>query len=519
MKGTGAVKGRPARAARPRKAESAAAPTLAQALRLPPLVAPLGMLLVAIAFAAFQVAHLSGYGYTAASWLGGWSAYDEGVYLVSARLLAGGHALFSDVFSSQPALFLPVLALFTRLPTALATAGHLYALVCGLLALCGVAWICWEAVGRWSALLAVALLAVSPGFVIATHAVEAEAPMIAFGSLAVGAAVRYARLADRRWLALAALLAAAATLSKLLAISLLAPLAAAIVLSALGERERPLWGRVLADGLLALACIAFPLVAAFALVAPSDQYDQVVRFHLEASRLLASTVSKNGDYWRTFLDWDLGLVAMMMAGVAAAGVARRPLVAIPAVWALATAASMARYAPLFVHHLTVVLPPFAALAGCAFALFDTPIRGYARGCALLLLLFSGALAYGLWLPGTLRHDRHLFVPAQDPAAAAQVAWLRANSSPGGLVVVDNQVLAVAADRVVPGPLCDTSIVRGESGYLPLSLLERASGPARVEAILLTRQLAAMPAYVAWVQAHFRQVYPPGVPGLAFVRPA
>ena len=522
MKGSGALKQRPARGGAARTGavgRSAVTPALVQALRVPPLVAPLGMALAALAFAAFQIAHLTGYGYTSAAWLGHWSDYDEGVYLVSARSLVNGHALFSDVFSSQPALFLPVLALFVRLPVDLATAGHLYTLVCGLLALLGVAWICWEAVGCWSALLAVALLAVSPGFVIATHAVEAEAPMMAFGSLAVAAAVRYARLADRRWLALAALLVAAATLSKLLAVSLLAPLAVAIVLCAASERERSFTRRALQDGALAGACLGLPILAAFALIAPADQYDQVVRFHLQASKILADTVSENGAYWRTFLGWDLGLAAMIISGLAAAAVARRPLVIIPAVWALATAAGMARYAPLFVHHLTVLLPPFAALAGCSFALFDTSRRGYVRGCALLLLLLSGALPYGLWLPATLRHTGHVFVRVHDPVAQAQIAWLRANSRSGDLVVVDNQVLAAAAGRVVPGPLCDTSIVRGTVGYLPLSLLERASDPAHVDAVLLTRQLAATPPYVAWLRRHFKQVYPPGVAGLAFVRSA
>jgi len=79
----------------------------------------------------------------------------------------------------------------------LADAGYQYPLICGLLALIGVIWLSWEVSGRWSALLACAVLAVSPGFVIASHAIEAEAPMLAFGTLAVAASARYARSGRR----------------------------------------------------------------------------------------------------------------------------------------------------------------------------------------------------------------------------------------------------------------------------------------------------------------------------------
>src|SRR5437762_1801790 len=41
--------------------------------------------------------------------------YDEGVYLLSARALAAGNALFSSVFSSQPPAFLETLAWTMRL--------------------------------------------------------------------------------------------------------------------------------------------------------------------------------------------------------------------------------------------------------------------------------------------------------------------------------------------------------------------------------------------------------------------
>jgi hypothetical protein len=77
---------------------------------------------------------------------------------------------------------------------------------------------------------------------------------------------------------------------------------------------------------------------------------------------------------------------------------------------------------------------------------------------------------------------------------------------------------VAADRLVPSALTDTSIVRYDAGYLSLPLLIQATHDPRVRAILLTRKLHDDPGYVAWLRANFQEVSPPpAVPGaLAFV---
>lgn len=526
------------------RAESQAAGTLAARLNGPAV--PAALAAIAVLVIAWQIAHVRGYTY---GWWQGfhWDDYDEGVYLVSARALLHGQPIFSQVFSSQPPLFLAGLAVFLGLAGGAAGAGHLFSLCCALLALAGVGWLCWEIAGRWSAVLGVAVLALSPGFEIAARAVEAEAPMLGLGSLSVAAATRYARLGDRRWLIAASLLLAAAVLSKLLASALVLPLAVAIVLAALapgataapGARtraqartsraraappaliDRNLLRRLGADAALAAGCVLGPIILAFALLSPSDQYDQVVRFHLRASSAFPVSKPPNLDQIGTFFGWDPGLLALAVVGLAAAALSRRPLALIPLAWLVATIGSLVRYHPLFIHHLTVILAPLAALAGLALAFDQSPGLGLMRRGTVVLLLGSALVVYGVWLPVSIDHTRHAFVPDRDPAKAAYVGWLTAHSGPDDLVIVDNQTYAVAADRLVPPALTDTSIVRATSGYLPVSSLLVAAADRRVRAVLLTRELRYDPRYApfrAWLRAHLVHVrVRPRDAALAFLR--
>jgi len=492
------------------------------------------MVLIGLSFGAWQLAHIHDYAYGAYFQ---WSNYDEGVYLSSARLLNAGHPIFSQVFSSQPLLFLEGLALAVQATGGSADGGHVYALVCGLFALSGVGWLSLEIGGRASGVLAMALLALSPGFVLAAHAVESEAPVLAFGSLAVAASARYARVGQRRWLAGASLLLAAAVLSKLLAVSLLWPIGVAMLArwwefygarSVRATTREParsdqyrgsgsLATVVMLDLCTVLGCFLAPLALVFGLISPAAQWDQVVRFHLKVSEAFPST-STNFSALEHYLMWDPALVAFSVVGLAAAAISRKRLALIPIAWLAAELGTLGTYHPLFVHHITVLVAPFAVLGGRA-ADFGGPQRfGALRRLVTGVLLIFGLVAYLLWLPEILGRDGSALTQSQDPVVARQVAWLDAHSSPSGYVVVDNQVLAVAADRAVPPALVDTSIVREESGYLPLSLLVQATVTWRAQAVLLTRALYDDAAYVQWLRKNYREVtLPAGYGGaLAFL---
>jgi hypothetical protein len=216
------------------------------------------------------------------------------------------------------------------------------------------------------------------------------------------------------------------------------------------------------------------------------------------------------------------MLALTVAGLATAAVLRLRLSLLQFSWLLATYLSVVQYYPLFIHHLTVLLPPTAAVAGGAFAVLDHPRAPRMRRLPAGLLLVASALAYLIWLPSTMDHAAHTFAADTDPVKAAQVAWLKGHSGPGEWVVTDNQVLAVAAGRLMPPALCDTSTVRDKAGYLPLSLLEQSTASPRVHAVLLTRVLEIRPEYQpyrTWLAQHFRQVPSPSPLGgaLTYIR--
>jgi hypothetical protein len=475
---------------------------------------PLALLAIVAVYFVFEARHL--HGFTYARWGGkSWSDYDEGVYIQSAWQLNAGHHIFSQVFSSQPLLFLEGLALTLRIQGP--DAGYQYPLICGLLALLGVVWLSWEVSGRWSALLACAVLAVSPGFVIASHAIEAEAPMLAFGTLAVAASARYARTGRRAWLVFASLLVAAATLSKLLAVALLLPVLVALVLKWWEIDKHQVNRRILGDVVASLACGLVPVLLAFTLVAPGDQWSQVISFHLKASRV-ATTAGGNGSIFGQFLGWDPGLVALAAGGIALAAFLRLRLALIPVSWLAADLATMVNYQPLFVHHLTVLLAPMAALAGLTLSF--VPIRGLgiARKSVITVVITCTALAYLIWLPDVLSHTRHVFIADSASTDIAPklkaAAWLDAHTAPQDTIVVDDQVIAVLAHRKVPSELTDTSTIRCVSGYLSASTLLDATRLYQVRTVLLTRALQARPecgSYVPWLIENYDVVkLPPGL---------
>ncbi len=318
--------------------------------------------------------------------------YDEGAYVLAAQSVIRGYALFSQVFSAQPAFFLPSLALALRFIHDPVVAAHLYEAACGALTLLAVFLMAARAYRPLAGPLAAALLAVSPGFLLYAHAVESEAPMLAFCTLAVAAAQWYYLRPRRGAAVLAGLLLMAGTEMKLLSVVVVVPL---VLLMGgglwYGQRSGRSIRALALDIILFLLALAVPALLVLLLFAPGAQWDQVIVFHLRSGRVpatvLPSSLGSNGDALKTFLGYDVGLLVVAGAGLvvvllwafssrgaararrtghAGAGAASAHKDWLPLVyllWALSTGLFLLRYHPLFQHQFLPLLPPLALLGG------------------------------------------------------------------------------------------------------------------------------------------------------------
>lgn len=453
--------------------------------------------------------------------------YDEGAYVLSAQLLLHGYALFSQVFSAQPAFFLPSLALAVRAVSDPVVAAHMYEAACGVLTLLGVFFLAATAYRPLAGPLAAAFLAVTPGFLLYAHAVESEMPMLGFCTLSVAAAQLYYLRGRRSAALLAGLLLMVGTEMKLLSAVVVVPLA---LLLAGGFWRGYCSGRarsaILLDGGAFLGALLIPALLVLLLVAPAAQWDQAVTFHLRSGHVSTSvlppSMGTNMAALQTFLGYDPGLLLAALVGFVVAVVSgllgahresgRRlyapaylPLVYL--LWALSTALFLLRYHPLFQHQLVPLLPPLALLgAGLTMA---WPRRTAARTLVPLAAIAS-VLYAGLLLHTTLTLDNHLFTPSDLPRRAALISLVDRATRPGDVVICDDPNVALGAHRLVPPGLADPSRVRTATGYLTVAQTEAATLRYHAAIIVASRPMFAlyMPSYLTWAAAHYRAIPSP-----------
>jgi hypothetical protein len=485
--------------------------------------------------------------------------YDEGAYIISAQLLLKGYPLFHSVFSAQPAFFLPSLAAVVRAIGNPVVAGHVYEALFGLATLVGVFWMGWTAYRPLAGPLAAALLAISPGFLLYAHTVEAEMPMLGFCTLSVAAAQAYYLTRRRSMVALCGLLLMAGTEMKLLSVVVALPLALLLLGGAwrgrlaIGDRRSAfgVWneaGRTphakrqtpnaVLDALAFVLCLVAPALLALVLLSPADQLRQVVALHLAASRVLPLDAGANVQALKVFLGYDPGLLLVAVAGAILALLwgRNRYLVLVYALWFLSTLIFLWRYHPFLQHQFVPLLPPLALLgaalaapvAGSQYPVArnerahklqttgDGPGSGSNRMVRQPLAmprLLATAAYVGLLGFHTVPIDRHLFVPSVTPRRDRLIALLDRTTRPGDFVVCDDPMVALGAHRLLPPGLEDPSMVRTSAGYLTPAEAEATTLRYHAAAIVASRPMFVdyLPTYLMWARKHFRRM-PSPVPG-------
>ncbi|HEU5200822.1 MAG TPA: glycosyltransferase family 39 protein [Ktedonobacterales bacterium] len=471
--------------------------------------------------------------------------YDEGVYLASLRAMRSGGALFTQVFSSQPPLFLLSLYPFVWLfgPTMLAArSGVVFFSLIGLLAMYLLA---RRLGGPWAGAAAALLLACDHLFLIQSQSLEAEVPSIALMIAAVAAAV-YVDRAPWQASALSGVFTSLALLEKLLF-----PLAAiaAIALLFLGHlsvfergqqtqmlsdpagsgritRYLPHWQTIRRAAMLGGAYLLSLLLVVVLVFLPylghlPAAYQQIVSFHLAAGQSFPTSVSQNWQILSGNFGQDMPLVLLSFLGMIAGLLRRRWAVLIGGAWTLVALVILLRQTPLFPHHLVLLIPGLALTAALGLmpapATIASDMTAFRQRLRPLLLSLSGQSTrlVLVWLPALLvvgvlalnlraNLDQPLGMPAANAARLSQVASdLRLLTTPQQSVITDDQYIATLAGRDVPPELVDTSTVRITTGYLTTAQVITIAEQPQVGAILFySGRFQALPGFSDWVAQHF-----------------
>lgn len=430
--------------------------------------------------------------------------FDEGVYWASLRSLADGHAIFGEVFSSQPPLFL-----LSLLPGFEALGGTLLAaraivLLLSLLGLVGAYLVARAIAGPAAGWIAVLLLACDARYLVLSSTVTAEVPAIAFQLLAIALVLAAARSAGRRAPLLAACggaVLAVGTLTKLF-VAVAAVPALAYLLG--GARGRSPWatarllGSFAAGGLLVTAAVLAPLWDRRDAV-----YDQVIGLHLHAAAPGSGPIA-NLRMLSLGVQTPLYLLALLVLVLLVRR--RRAEVVPPLLWGLASLAFLLQLQPLNRHHEVLLTAPAVLIVALAPLAFDD--RGRAgqnlawrgRGTWVIAAAVVAAMAVGTGT--TLYRARQ---PSESLAAnRLMAAELRAVTGPDDLVVSDEPYVVAMAGRQVPPPLVDTSYVRLRSGSLDEAGIEATIVASGARAVLFTGgRFEKVPGLRQWVEVRFR----------------
>lgn len=402
-------------------------------------------------------------------------SFDEGVYVAQTGALVHGQGLGTQVFAAQPPGFYWLLQLAARIG---AVGVHDLRLAVLVLALVGVvaAYFVGRAVaGPVAGVAAAGVLAVAPPYPTYAAQVSADLPGCVLALLALACF-----LSQRRWLwVLGGALFVASELVKLDAFF--------VVLPALAYLSRQRIAYALGGVLAVLAATGVALVDRI-----GDVWHGAVSYHLAAR---TGATSKNLHQLGSFFDLRQPLTWLTVAGLAATAWKRRTHLWVFWAAALLGALFLLWHRPLHDNHMVLLSVLLAVPIGVAL------VRA-ARAQPLLFVVLVLALA-AAYVQETRRLERNAGpVPAELVWAAGRVD---AATAPSERIVSDEPLVAVLANRVMPGDLIDTAVLRFDAGYLHDADVLAAIARDHVRVVVAGRAFLQRPQLLAALRARFPRV--------------
>lgn len=434
---------------------------------------------------------------------------DEGVYLLTARMLTSGHQLYTDIFFVHPPLFVYLVAAAFVLTETSVAVGQIVAIACATVGLLAVALATRELSGETSSIIAVVLLGIAPRFYHYSRAILLDLPCVSLATLAIAFSLYYLRSGKPRWLMFTGLALTASYLTKLLLLPTIFPIFLSSFLYARSRTFQTQWyTKLLGDIFLLAVSIALPLALCFFVFDPQAMYNNLVDFHLQRIKTYDVDIISNGWKILTYLRSNYGLSILAVWGSLRLLKKRSSNALVVLTWLLAITATLLRLSPLYLHYLDTLLFPMAILGGTAFGDWFESLQSISRHrTASLLPLFLGSCALAAFLfslPEIVRENREPLPTHREKEEADAMHFLTKVTLPGDFIITDNQFVAFLTDREVPPNLVDTSWMRLRTGQLTSDELIATMRKYQPQAVVfMTERIRSMrPEYAKRVESNY-----------------
>jgi 4-amino-4-deoxy-L-arabinose transferase-like glycosyltransferase len=468
-------------------------------------------MVILLSFFLWQVNHLEGFRWD----------FDEGVYMMDARLIRAGYHLYSDIFSAHPPLFVQSIAwAFAVLGTS-AQVARAVVVVYSTVGLLAAALIARELGGPLAGLSTAVLLAITPDLFLYSRVCMQDLPAISMATLALLWSLLYCRSGRQAWLLLSGFSLALGLLLKLLVLFAVPVLAVSVALchshsssSLRGDfRDASPWRRTFVALLWWGGSLVVPILLYAAFYKARPMVEQALLFHWYARDAFEWDALGNLKRMARYVTEDRGLFVLAFYGMIIL-LTRSVRRSVPLIlWFLSAALMLVNRAPLWPHLLTPFLLPLSIWAGLAVehvfhvlnaARKTRKWRDMARATVSLYVL----IAYLLYLPGLVRANGERLAAPQVPIELFIPRFLQAVTDPNDFIITDEPLVAFWADRNVPPPLTDTSHVRMRTGFLTTEQLVSLTEEYDPSAIVLwssDRFVKNVPEYVDWVDERYTRV--------------
>ncbi|MEN6478757.1 MAG: glycosyltransferase family 39 protein [Anaerolineales bacterium] len=440
---------------------------------------------------------------------------DEGTFLMTARSVWEGHALYREVWFNYLAGLMHLLRFAFWLGGTTVVAPRVLIAVITVLTMLVASEIARRVAGRLAGFLTVLLLAITPATARMGRSVMAEVPAALCGALAVLLLLQHLRSRRLGWLALSGLTASVGIWFKYPAALLLVILVVGLWADAWQHHDR--WQSTLARSALLLACGILPaLLSTLAYELPA-QWEQIVVTYLRSDDYDDLNVVRNlGKYYGYLNTNNWGLAALAAVGLVALFRRQRNAAYLLGAWLGGYVVAMLFSTPLGTHHMYLFLAPLAILAAIGLASLPGLVRVARKGAlarAQRWPLVGAALATLLLLallPQTIGNTATFY--RSDRAANEElyeaVALVAEHTQPGDYVVSDLGMITYRAGRSAPPWLTNTSGLRFFTGSLTEPIVQEISAAYAPAAVVFWEEKFTdhAPHYVADIRSQYVEIY-------------